>query len=464
MAQIQTLKGFRDFFPEDCATRNYVFNTWRQVAARYGFVEFEVPHLEPTDLYKKKSGDEIVAQLFSFTDQGGREVALRPEITPSLAKMVAARQRDFRKPLRWFQIGSCFRYENKQRGRLREFYQFNADIIGEPSPEADAELIALAIDTMRAFGFSSEDFAIRLSDRRAWSHFLAENNIAADLAPQFLQIIDKIDRENPDSISAKLAPLGISLDDVRTFMAQSGGGFQPPFSPPQVAAVSNRRSPSQSGGGLQPPFSPPQADSSLPQILAALDSRGMSDFVQIDLGIVRGLAYYSGAVFEVFAKSPGMRAIAGGGRYDSLISLISDGAADLPAVGFGMGDVVITDLIRESPSANSRLTAHLATSSALDAYVVIADESKRPHATAEVQKLRQAGLKIDFPLSPTKVAKQFQAAEASQCRAAVIFGSEFPTVKIKDLLTRTESEIDVAHSARELSRILTLPESGPLLT
>src|SRR6266699_4395470 len=174
---MQALPGFRDFLPEDCAKRNYIFARWREVARRYAFVEWEGPLLEPTDLYKKKSGAEIVDQLFSFTDKGEREVALRPELTPTLARVIAAHERKFKKPLKWFSIGRFFRFEKQQRGRLREHFQLNCDIIGETALSADAELIALAIDTMRAFGFGSNDFAVRISDRSAWNQFIAENNV-----------------------------------------------------------------------------------------------------------------------------------------------------------------------------------------------------------------------------------------------------------------------------------------------
>ena len=163
---LQSLPGFRDFSPRDCAVRNYMFETWRSAATRYGFSEWEGPLLESTDLYRRKSGDEIVGQLFHFTDKGEREVALRPELTPTLARVVAARHREFKKPLKWFQIGRCLRYEAPQKGRLREFYQWNADILGEASAEADAELIALGIDALRLFGFGPAEVAVRVSDPR----------------------------------------------------------------------------------------------------------------------------------------------------------------------------------------------------------------------------------------------------------------------------------------------------------
>ncbi|NNE93088.1 MAG: histidine--tRNA ligase [Verrucomicrobiales bacterium] len=413
MAQVfKTLKGFRDFFPEDCATRNYVFDVWRRVAVRYGFQEYEGPVLEPTELYKRKSGNEIVGQLFCFEDKGGRDVSMRPELTPTLARMAAAKQRDYKKPLKWFSIGQFFRYERHQKGRGREFYQFNCDILGEESVAADAELIALSIDLMREFGFTSDDFSIRLSDRNAWTDFAAESGVGEDRMTDFLQVIDKLEREKPEVTEEKLDSLGLTLESIRDFI---GGG----------AAASDRISAIQSD----------------------LDARGMGDFVQVDLSIVRGLAYYTGAVFEVFDIGKGMRAVAGGGRYDQLVKLI--GNAEMPACGFAMGDMVITDLIRETAHANEKLEASIS-ESGLDVFVVIADEEKRTDAIRLVQELRQNGLATGFPLTPAKVGKQFQNAEQAGAKFAVVVGTEFPETTVKKLADRSEFTCEATEIAGRL--------------
>src|SRR6516165_9992133 len=188
---MQSLPGFRDLLPDDCATRNYVFARWREVVHRYGFVEWDGPVLEPTDLYRKKSGAEIVDQLFNFTDKGDREVSMRPELTPTLARVVAAHERAFRKPLKWFSIGQFFRYEKQQRGRLREHYQLNCDIMGESSLAADIELVALSIDILRSLGFTEKDFAVRISDREFWLDFLRDKKVPAERWDDLLQTIDK---------------------------------------------------------------------------------------------------------------------------------------------------------------------------------------------------------------------------------------------------------------------------------
>src|SRR5437762_4648876 len=191
---MQSLPGFRDFLPEDCARRNYIFARWRDVARRYGFVEWEGPPLETTELYKKKSGAEIVEQLFNFTDKAEREVALRPELTPTLARVVAVHEREFKKPLKWVSIGQFFRYEKQQRGRLREHFQLNCDIIGEASLAADVELVALGIDLLRNFGFSETDVVVRISDRQFWTSFLRSKDVPEDRWQEILQVIDKSER------------------------------------------------------------------------------------------------------------------------------------------------------------------------------------------------------------------------------------------------------------------------------
>lgn len=417
MAQtFQTLKGFRDFFPEDCAARNYVFDTWRRVASRYGFQEYEGPILEPTDLYRKKSGDEIAGQLFCFEDKGKRDVSMRPELTPTLARMAAARQRDFKKPLKWFSIGQFFRYEKHQKGRGREFYQFNCDILGEESVAADAELIALSIDLMRELGFTPDDFSIRLSDRNAWTDFAVSNGVTEEKANDFLQIIDKLERERPERSDELLGELGLSLQQIRDFIATGEAASE------RIAAIK-----------------------------ADLTGRGLAEFVKVDLNIVRGLAYYTGAVFEVFDVSKGMRAVAGGGRYDQLVKLI--GNVDMPACGFAMGDMVITDLIRETAHTNEKLEAAVGEASAIDVFVVVADEEKRADALGVVQKLRNAGFRTGLPLSPAKVGKQFQSAEQSGAKHAVIVGSEFPTVSLKNLAAREEESCDAGELVVKLSTI-----------
>ncbi len=403
MTLMQPLPGFRDFLPEDCAKRNYIFARWRRVARRYGFVEWEGSPLEPTELYKKKSGDEIVEQLFNFTDKGEREVALRPELTPTLARVVAAHEREFKKPLKWFSIGQFFRYEKQQRGRLREHFQLNCDIIGENDLAADIELVALCIDVLRTFGLTEKDFVVRISDREFWTGFLRERNVPAERWDELLQIIDRSGREPRDKTAEKLGKLA-----------------EPVFATLHSSGKSEK----------------------LDRLIGGLRGRGLADFVQIDIGIVRGLAYYTGIVFELFDRAGKFRAIAGGGRYDNLIAQLSDGAVSLPALGFAMGDVVLSELINEIPRAREAMQKAVASDRKIDIYVVIAKEERRADALAQIQQLRDRGYRVDYPMTPTKVARQFQAAEEAGAALALLYGDEWPQVKVKNLPTREESLID----------------------
>ncbi|MCC6234042.1 MAG: ATP phosphoribosyltransferase regulatory subunit [Verrucomicrobiales bacterium] len=381
---IQPLPGFRDFYPEpvpspdawSCDLRQHIFETWRTTSRRYGFREYDGPPLESLELYTLKSGEEIVQQLFNFTDKGGREVAMRPEMTPTLARMVAAAERHYRKPIKWFAIPQLFRYEKQQRGRLREHFQFNADIFGESSPGADAELIALLIDSLRGLGLTADDFVIRVSSRRAWQAFLEARCADPSRAYDFYQAVDKLEREKPEVIDEKLRLVGSSLQEVREFIQAS------------------------------------QPTSEIQTLLDELGARGLGSFVRVDYGVIRGLAYYTGIVFEAFDRKGKFRALAGGGRYDQLVHLVSGGKVNLPALGFGMGDVVLAELLKD------RGLVRGATQS-LSAYVLIEEESLRAESLRCVQSLREAGVSADFPLAATKSDKQFKRAVELAARVTV---------------------------------------------
>jgi histidyl-tRNA synthetase len=412
---MQALPGFRDFLPEDCAARNYIFARWREVARRYGFAEWEGPLLEPTELYKKKSGEEIVDQLFNFIDKGEREVALRPELTPTLARVVAAHEREFKKPLKWFSIGQFFRYEKQQRGRLREHFQLNCDIIDESDLAADIELVALCIDVLRTFGLTEKDFVVRISDREFWTDFLREKDVPADRWGEFLQAIDKFGREPREKTAEKLGK----------------------FAEPVFATL-------KSGGKSE----------KLDKLVDALRGRGLADFVAIDIGIVRGLAYYTGIVFEVFDRAGKFRAVAGGGRYDNLVAQLSDGAVSMPALGFAMGDVVLGELINEIPRAREAMQKAITSDRKIDIYIVIAKEERRADALTQIQQLRDRGYRVDYPLIPTKVARQFQAAEEAGASVAVLYGDEWPQVKIKNMETAKQELVPSEKLMDRLAELL----------
>ena len=415
---MERLPGFRDFYPEpvpdkdswSADVRQHVFDHWRRTARGYGFREYDGPPLEPLELYTAKSGNEIVAQLYNFSDKGGREVALRPEMTPTLARMAAAHERQYKKPIKWFSIPQLFRYERQQKGRLREHFQLNADIIGEPAPAADAELIALLVDCLRALGLTKDDFVIRLSSRNAWQDFFSRQCPDPSRAYDFYQIIDKLERETPENSGAKLAEMGFSLESVRQFIAAA------------------------------------EPTTELASILDDLAARGLRDFVAVDYNVIRGLAYYSGPVFEAFDRKGEFRAIAGGGRYNNLIKLVSGGRVDLPALGFGMGDVVLTELLRARGLLAQRTTS-------LDVFCMIEDETMRPESLGLVQSLRDAGLAVDYSMVPSKSDKQFKRAlELGATHTARLARSldGALSVKIKHLPTRAEREVPPADAARSI--------------
>src|SRR5438270_12364674 len=399
---MQPLTGFRDFLPASCAERNYIFAKWREVAGRYGFVEFDGPVLEDLDLYKRKSGEEIVRQLYEFVDKGERAVALRPEMTPTLARIVAAEHRQFHKPLKWFSIPQVFRYERPQRGRLREHFQLNCDIVGEESAEADAELIALAIDVVRIFGFTSQDFVVRISDREFWTELLKLEKVPPDRWEEMLQTIDKSQREPREKTGERLGKLAGPVFEI----FEKGG---------ESVKLNN--------------------------IMEKLRMRGLADFAKIDVRIVRGLDYYTGIVFEVFDLAGKLRAIAGGGRYDQLLAQLSADAASLPALGFAIGDVVLGEMIHENALALKELEESVRSDHTIDIYVVIAKEERRAAALFLIQQLRDRGYRLDYPLAAIKVPRQFQTAEQLGARLAVVFGDEWPQVGVKDLVSGKQESV-----------------------
>ena len=415
---MERLPGFRDFYPEpvphpdlwSADARQYIFDRWRDVARRYGFREYDGPPLETLELFTTKSGAEIVGQLYNFTDKGDRQVALRPEMTPTLARMVAAHERNYKKPVKWFALPQLFRYERQQKGRLREHFQFNADIIGDNDTAADSELIALLIDTLRSFGLTSADFVIRLSSRNAWHDFFNSRHGQPEHEYDFYQVVDKLEREAPEVSAQKLGAIGISYEEVVRFI-ESG-------------------EPSQELAG----------------ILANLAARGLQDFVKIDYHVIRGLAYYTGPVFEAFDRKGEFRAIAGGGRYDNLIKLISGGKVNLPSLGFGMGDVVLLELLK----ARGLLPQF---GSVIQTFVMIEDESLRPSSLKLLQAIRDSGLSAEYPLTALKPDKQFKKAQDLKA---------VHTVRLERSSEGAES-IRVRHLASRTETVCTFEELVPLL-
>jgi histidyl-tRNA synthetase len=416
--QGKALPGFRDFYPEELALRNHIFATWRRVAALYGFEEYDGPPLEPLELYTQKSGDEIVQQLYAFQDKGDREVALRPEMTPTLARMVAAHAQALKKPIRWFAMPQLFRYERQQRGRLREHFQLNMDIIGEAGPLADAELVAAAIDIMRAFGFGPKDVQARISDRRVLRALLLGRGITEAQLPAAFGVIDKNERVPREALEEMLQTAGLGKAEGRAVL--------------EIAALRGLDAVS---AALAKVKGGEEAGEPLRTATDALRAMGLGDFVQVDLTIVRGLAYYTGIVFELFDSAKKLRAICGGGRYDDLLKAL--GGPDLPALGFGMGDVVLGELLKErnvAPKASAELGAFLVAVSGDDVAPVL----RLAHA------LRDRGIAVEYGLRHAPVRKQIELAAARGAPRAVIIGPEeraAGVALVRDLNAGTEAKV-----------------------
>lgn len=408
--KFQAPKGTRDFYPADMAAENYIFGKWRQAARLFGFEEYEGPIFEHLELFTAKSGDEIVHQLYTFKDKGGRDLALRPELTPALARMVNQSGGSIRYPLRWFSIPRCFRYERMQKGRLREFFQLNLDIVGVAGPAADAELMAAVAAMMRSFGLEDSDFSIRISSRRLLQNALQSIGIDPGAYARVLNVLDRQDKVAPDEYQRMLAQTGLSESQIVT-----------------IASV-------QSAGSLQAfadlfPAMNKEELSELETLFSHIEAHGIQNAAVFDPKIVRGLAYYTGIVFEVFFKGEKMRAIAGGGRYDHLLQSL--GGRPCPATGFGIGDVVLADILR----AKSLLPGYQRN---IDAYVAAIGPAAHGQAPRLAALLRKEGVNAIFSFDDEGLSKQMRRAVDANARCVLILGEEEiaqNTVGIKDLST-----------------------------
>ena len=421
MASFQTLPGFREFYPEDLARRNHIFRRWRQTAHAFGFVEYDAPVLEPLELYKAKSGDEIEGQLFNFTDKGGREVALRPEMTPTVCRLVGAKANALKRPIKWFSIAEFYRYERAQKGRQRSFFQLNADIFGEAGPEAEIELIALLIQCLAGFGLTKDDFYVRLSDRDLWFFYLEALDFDDAHAHELLGAIDKFEKMGDEAFKGYVAKHGEldagKKDAILGFMKiRSLDALEheiAKFRQEKLAArVADWR-----------------------RLLEGVSAMGLAEYVSVDLSVVRGLAYYTGFVFEAFDRKGDLRALAGGGRYDSLVEKL--GGPALPAVGFAIGDVT-TGLLLEQRGVMPTMV------NAPDIYCVIGGAQERLAAFADIHALRAVGRRVEYPMKELAFGKQFKVAAESGAKLALIYGGDELAkgiVKLRDLTERSEREV-----------------------
>jgi histidyl-tRNA synthetase len=416
-----SLPGFRDFYPAEFAIRSHITTCWRDVASRYGFEEYDGPPLESLELYTDKSGAEIVNQLYNFEDKGGRAVALRPEMTPTLARMAGARAGALRKPVRWFSIPQLFRYERTQRGRLREHFQWNVDILGEEDIAADAEVLAVALDSLRSLGLQATDVVARFNDRRLLERLVLGAGVSAEQLIAAYGAIDKLTREAPEKIREKLIK-DASLDgsvadkvlhifthaDINALAASYGG----------VEGVSDEI------GRLH-------------AYESHLTALGFGDFIRFDAAIVRGLAYYTGTVFEIFDRAGELRAVCGGGRYDNLTGSVS--GSSMPAVGFGMGDVVLGELLSDKGLLPP-------TTPSVDYYLISVSEAERPTMLRVAQSLRARGHSVLYSLRQAGVNRQFKDADARGARAIIQIGPDemqSGQLLIRDKINGTERGISL---------------------
>jgi histidyl-tRNA synthetase len=432
MSNHAALPGFRDFYPADFAVRSHIMRAWRDASRSYGFEEYDGPPLESLDLYTDKSGDEIVRQLYNFEDKGGRQVALRPEMTPTLARMVGARAGALRKPIRWFAMPQLFRYERTQRGRLREHFQWNVDILGEEDVAADAEVLAVALNALRALGLGAQDIVARFNDRRLLEALLMTIGVAADRLMDTYAVIDKLGRESADRTRQRLqedAGLDAATSDALLAL----------FAAPDLAAMASR-------------FQGNDAVAAELQRLADYEQRlaemGLGEFTRFDPTIVRGLAYYTGTVFEIFDRQGELRAICGGGRYDRLLASVS--GADLPGVGFGMGDVVLTELLRDRnllPETGPRI----------DVFIVAMSDEHRPLLLRLAQAFRAAGRSVIYALKPGSVGKQLKEANARGAEHVVLLATDEVArgiALLRSMSTGEQTEVGIEQLIAEPEKLL----------
>jgi histidyl-tRNA synthetase len=432
MATFQSLPGFREFYPEDFARRNHIFRLWRQTASTFGFAEYDAPVLEPLELYKAKSGEEIEAQLFSFTDKGGREVALRPEMTPTVCRLVGAKASALKRPIKWFSIAEFYRYERMQKGRGRCFSQFNADIFGETGPEAETELIAMLVQCLAAFGLTEQDFYVRLSDRNLWFYYLEALGLDEPRIRAVLGAVDRFEKYGEEAFKGYTEQFGPLDDDVKIKVL----AFL------QIKSLAALELTLGSIGGEK--LTARLAD--WKKLLGNLDAMGLARFVEVDLGVVRGLAYYTGFVFEAFDRKGELRALAGGGRYDDLVQKL--GGPALPAVGFAIGDMTFALLLEQRGLMPTLVQVP-------DVYCVIGGAAERHAAFGDIHALRAAGYRVDYPLKEVAFGKQFKVAAESGAKIALLYGGDEiakGVVKLRDLTDRSEREVaraDVVATVRD---------------
>jgi histidyl-tRNA synthetase len=418
----QAPKGTRDFYPDETRNRDYIFESWKKSCEKYGFEAFDAPVFEHLEVYTSKSGDEIEGQLYTFEDKGGRRLALRPELTPSLARMVAARGAELKKPIKWYSIPKLFRYEKMQKGRLREFFQLNMDILGIDDVSADTELIAAAIDMLRDLGLNSDDFNVHISSRTLLEQLFLFVGVQKEELPKLYAVLDKMHKVKPEDFSLmldELLPQKEVCEKVKQILSAK--------SLPEISVINSELEPIKE----------------ISRLFEFLGDLGFADYIKFDISVVRGLAYYTGIVFEIFDKNKTMRAIAGGGRYDKLVELY--GGQSTPAVGFAVGDVVLSDLLKElEKMPEIRQTC--------DLFIVPFDKDYSKVLTT-AQKFRNKNLSVQYPLKLVNFGKMMKQADNVGAKIVLFVGGEEEKAgncKIKIMATGEEKIISNEFAVKEI--------------
>ncbi len=416
----QTPKGTRDFYPDDMRVQNFLFENWRRICRQFGFEEYEGPTFEMLELYTEKSGAEIVGQLYNFRDKGDRELALRPEITPTLARMVNQKGPSLKLPVKWFSIPRLYRYEKAQKGRLREFFQLNMDIVGTDKIWAEVDLLTAIIDMMQGFGLTAQDFTLKISSRKLLSAYLDGMGLAAAAKPAVYSALDKRAKVGPDAFARLLGEAGLDPAQCRD--------LEEFFACRTLDSVKERLS--EASGKADDSTTAALAE--LEELFHSLQSLGFGEFLDFDLSVVRGLAYYTGVVFEVYDRAGEMRAIAGGGRYDNLLENL--GGRPVSGVGFGMGDVVLFELLRSKgliPAFEDQVDYFLVNFGEMSSETLLL-----------AQALRHKHLRVAYSLSGGKLKKQLSQAHECKARKVIFVGSEAAEpgrFEVKDLASGEQS-------------------------
>ena len=401
MIDLQPVKGTRDFFPDEMRLRNWLFEVWRNVSEQAGFEEYDTCVLEHEELYVRKTGDEISKQLYSFEDKGGRRLSLRPEMTPSLARLVLQQEKSLSFPIKWFSMPQCFRYERMTKGRRREHFQWNADIIGQHEVVAEAEILMLLISACESMGLSTNDFRVFINDRRILNAILSQINVPQVLHSEVMVIMDKRDKIPPEALSKMLEEMRMTTKQVgqlNEYLSKSD--------------LEELRENLKNTEGIE----------ELQHLMKLMETAGYKNYLQFDISIVRGLSYYTGAVFEVNSPEKRHRAICGGGRYDSLLSTY--GGETVPAVGFGFGDVVVLDVLKELkrfPELPRKLD-----------YTIIPFANEQIGTALKIAaELRLQGSTVDCNFSMKKMKKMMQQAhESGAAKAILLFPDELSDDKV----------------------------------